>query len=74
MFDFHEALMTTILPVSCIRNGSPIDLQIVNWDPTLPASRQTYRCPACGERHTVEVPGQIVLVVRRIVTRVPVAR
>jgi hypothetical protein len=66
--------MTTILAVSCAQSGVPIDLQIVNWDPTQPAIRQAYRCPACGDRHTVEVPGQIVLVVRRIVTRVPVAR
>jgi hypothetical protein len=66
--------MTTILAVSCAQSGVPIDLQIVNWDPTQPANRQTYRCPVCGDRHTVDVPGQIVLVVRRIVTRVPVAR
>jgi hypothetical protein len=66
--------MTTILPVSCVQSGVPIDLQIVDWDPTQPAVRQAYRCPVCGDRHTVDVPGQIVFVVRRIVTRVPVAR
>jgi hypothetical protein len=66
--------MTMILSSSCTQCGIAVDLQVVDWDPTMPAVRQTYSCPDCRERQAVEVPGQIVLVVRRIVTRVPVAR
>jgi hypothetical protein len=66
--------MTIIQPISCARCGVPIDLQIVDWDPTIPPIRQTYRCPECKELHTVELSGQIVFVVRRIVTRIRVAR
>jgi hypothetical protein len=66
--------MTKILPVSCAHCGGNLDLQVVNWDPTVPSIGQTYGCPDCKEKHSVELPGQIVLVVRRIVTRVPVAR
>lgn len=66
--------MTMILPASCRQCGTALDLQVVDWDPTMPALRQHYSCPDCKEKHAVEVPGQIVLVVRRIVTRMPVAR
>jgi hypothetical protein len=66
--------MTMILSATCAYCRIAIDLQIVDWDPTMPAARQSYRCPDCKERLAVEVPGQIVFVVRRIVTRVPVPR
>jgi hypothetical protein len=66
--------MTMILSASCDHCGIAVDLQVVDWDPTMPALRQSYSCPECRERHTVEVPGQIVLVVRRVIPRVPVAR
>lgn len=66
--------MTKILPTSCARCGCTLDLQIVDWDPTIPAISQTYRCPECKAPHPVELPGQIVLAVRRIITRVPVPR
>lgn len=63
-----------ILSASCGNCGIAIDLQVVDWDPTMPAVRQAYSCPDCRARQEDEVPGQIVLAVRRIVTRVPVAR
>jgi hypothetical protein len=66
--------MTMILSASCSQCGIALDLQVVDWDPTMQAIRQHYSCPECREKQTVEVPGQIVLVVRRIVTRMPVAR
>jgi hypothetical protein len=65
--------MTTIQPVTCQHCNSPLDLQIVDWDPTEPSIRQSYRCPECKQLHTVELPGQIVFVVRRIVPRIRVA-
>jgi hypothetical protein len=58
--------MTTVLPVSCWKCGVPVDLQVVDWDPTEPAISQQYRCPACKELHAVEVPGRITFVARRI--------
>jgi hypothetical protein len=63
--------MTKVLPVSCARCDGTLDLQVVDWDPTIPSTRQRYRCPECKEVHDVELPGQIVLVARRIVPRVP---
>jgi hypothetical protein len=63
--------VTTVLPVSCGKCGVPLDLQVVDWDPTEPAISQRYRCPACHETLVIEVPGLIALAVRRIVTRVP---
>ncbi len=66
--------MTKILSTTCTHCGVATDLQVVNWDPTMPAFHQKYRCPECKERQEAEVPGQIVLAVRRIVTRVPVVR
>ena len=66
--------MTKILPVSCARCDSTLDLQVVDWDPTIPPTSQSYRCPECKEKHSVELTGQIVLVVRRIIPRIRVAR
>ena len=64
--------MTKVLAVSCEHCDGTLDLQVVDWDPTIPDVRQRYRCPECKTVHTVELPGQIVLVVRRVVPRVRV--
>jgi hypothetical protein len=48
-----------------------LDLQIVDWDPTVTPLSQNYRCPVCQQRHHVQIPGKIVFVAKRIVTCVP---
>ena len=62
--------MTTVLPVDCRQCGVPLDLQMVDWDPTVTPSPQVYRCPLCQARHTAHLPGKVVYVAKRVVTRV----
>jgi hypothetical protein len=64
--------VTTILPVHCAKCGIPIDLQVVDWDPTEPSTIQTFGCPECKAANAAELAGTIVLAVRRIVTHLKV--
>jgi hypothetical protein len=64
--------VTTVLPVQCAECGVPIDLQVVDWDPTEPSTAQNFGCPECKAANAVELPGTIVLAVKRIIPRLRV--
>ena len=64
--------MTTILPVHCAKCSVPIDLQVVDWDPTEASTIQSFGCPECKAANAVELPGTIVLAVRHIIPRLRV--
>jgi hypothetical protein len=62
--------MTTVLPVDCGTCGVALDLQIVDWDPSMTPIPQRYRCPRCQELHTVQIPGTVVFVAKRNIPHV----
>ena len=63
--------MTTVLPAQCGQCGVPLDLQVVDCDPTVTPEPQIYRCPVCKARQTADLPSKIAVVTKRVVTRVP---
>jgi hypothetical protein len=59
--------MTTVLPVHCGQCRAPLELQLIDWDPTVTPAPQVYRCPICQARHPVHLPGKIAFVAKRVV-------
>lgn len=57
--------MTTSLKVQCAQCAMPLELQLIDWDPTVTPAPQIYRCPICQARHTAHLPGKIGAVVKR---------
>jgi predicted Zn-ribbon and HTH transcriptional regulator len=66
--------VTTVLPTSCNSCGIAIDLQIVDWDPTTTPVTQRFRCPACKQERSAQIPGILVFVAKRNVPSVPLRK